>query len=194
MDQRLRLENRRTGEVLHLRRVRDGQQIILELEGGVPAHGEGPLLHIHLSQREEGIVTSGVLTGQLGGERVTIRTGERAVFPAGVSHRWWNEDDAPLSFSGRAVPAADLDRFLQAVFAAVNAAPSGRPSPFYMAHILSRHRHTQRLVAIPALVQRILFPIVIAIGGLLGKYRGDDWPGAPAACTGAPEVDVASTR
>ena len=25
-------------------------------------------------------------------------------------------------------------------------------------------------------------------GRILGKYRGDSWPGSPESCTGAPEV------
>jgi hypothetical protein len=37
-------------------------------------------------------------------------------------------------------------------------------------------------------MQRIVFPLILLIGGVLGKYRGDDWPGSPASCTGAPEV------
>jgi hypothetical protein len=29
--------------------------------------------------------------------------------------------------------------------------------------------------------------VVLFIGLILGKYRGDSWPGSPASCTGAPE-------
>jgi len=33
-------------------------------------------------------------------------------------------------------------------------------------------------------------PIAVFIGTLVGKYRGDTWPGAPATCTGAPDVEL----
>jgi hypothetical protein len=86
------------------------------------------------------------------------------------------------------IPAVDLDRYLQAVFAILNASSTGRPSVFYIAHALWRHRHTQASLVPPRFVQRILFPVVLLIGRILGKYRGESWPGSPESCTGAPEV------
>jgi hypothetical protein len=96
-----------------------------------------------------------------------------------------------VEFSGRAIPAADLDRYLQAVFAVLNASASGRPSLFYIAHIARRHRHTQGFMTPPLAIQRIVFPLVLLVGYILGKYRGNAWPGCPESCSGAPEVDAA---
>jgi hypothetical protein len=110
------------------------------------------------------------------------------VLPAGVVHAWWNAGADVLEMSGRAVPAADLDRYLQAIFAVLNANPSGRPSIFYMVHVLWRHRRTQALASPPRVIQRTVFPFVLLVGRVLGKYRGDNWPGSPASCTGAPEA------
>ena len=120
---------------------------------------------------------------------LVVHTGEPAVFPAGVVHSWWNAGEDLLEFSGRATPACDLDRFLQAIFAVVNASPAGRPSLFYLAHVLWRHRHTQQPAVPPRLVQAIVFPVVLSVGRLLGKFRGTRWPGAPGSCGGAPEPD-----
>jgi mannose-6-phosphate isomerase-like protein (cupin superfamily) len=186
----LRLENRHTGERLCLRRVREDEQIVLEIEGELPPHREGPPLHVHIRQREEGTVVAGVLTGRVGDRAVVVRAGGSAVFPAGVPHRWWNEADQPLSFTGRAVPAGDFDQFLQRIFAVVNAGPATRPPLFYMAHVLYSHRRTQRLATIPMAVQRVLLPAVVFVGWLAGKYRSDAWPGAPASCPGASEVEA----
>ncbi len=61
--------------------------------------------------------------------------GRAAVFPAGVVHNWWNAGEDLLEFNGQAIPAVDLDRYLQAVFAILNASASGRPSIFYLAHL-----------------------------------------------------------
>jgi mannose-6-phosphate isomerase-like protein (cupin superfamily) len=193
MDTHLQLENRHTGETLRLRRIRDRGQVVLEIEGGLPPHRDGPPMHIHVNQHEEGAVLSGVLNGHVGTRTVTFRAGEACVFPAGVPHRWWNNGDEPLRFKGRAVPAADLDRFLQAVFAIANAGTAGRPSVFHMVHLLHRHRHTQRLAGIPVWLQRIVLPAVVVIGRVLGKYPARGWPGAPGSCLGAPEAEVERT-
>jgi quercetin dioxygenase-like cupin family protein len=181
----LRLENRHTREVLIMRRVRQGDEFVLEIEGSVPPKGEGPPLHVHLIEREEGEVVAGVLSAIVGGTEIKVRTGESAVFPAGVPHRWWNAEDQALRTKGRVVPVADLDRFLQGIFAVANAGQAGRMPLFYVAHVLYRHRRTQRLAAMPWAVRSVVFRAVVFVGWLLGKYRGDAWPGAPKSCPGA---------
>lgn len=184
----LELENRKTGEILRMRRRRDADgQTVLTMDGSLPPGASGPPLHIHFQQREEGIVRAGSVGAQVGNQKTVVRAGGTAVFPAGVVHKWWNAGDDLLEFSGRVVPAVDLDRFLQAVFAVLNASPSGRPSIFYIAHVAWRHRHTQALAIPPRAIQWIIFPFILLIGHILGKYRGDHWPGSPASCPGAPE-------
>jgi hypothetical protein len=170
-----------------MRRVHHGDQILLEIEGSLPPKREGPALHVHMMEREEGEVVSGVLSAIVGGKTIKAVAGEHGVFPAGVPHRWWNAEDQPLQLKGRVVPVIDLDRYLQAIFAVVNAGPAGRPPLFYAAHVAYRHRHTQRLATVPLAVQRIVFPAVVFVGWLLGKYRGN-WPGAPKDCPGSPET------
>jgi len=97
-----------------------------------------------------------------------------------------------LENSGYAVPVVDLDRFLQALFAVLNASPDGRPSIFYLAHVLWRHRNTQLVAVPPPPIQKIVFPILLLIGHILGKYRGSSWPGSPESCPGAPLVDASA--
>jgi mannose-6-phosphate isomerase-like protein (cupin superfamily) len=185
----LTITNRHTGEILQMHRVRDASgQVVLMLEGSLPPHSDGPPLHVHLREREQGYVAAGTLGAIVGGKEITAKTGESVDLPAGIPHRWWNAGETLLEFNGRAVPVVDLDRYLQAIFAVLNASTSGRPSLFYMAHILRRHRDTQAMSAVPAIVQKIVLPVVLLIGHVLGKYRGDDWPGSPASCPGAPEV------
>jgi mannose-6-phosphate isomerase-like protein (cupin superfamily) len=191
VDNFLRLELRHTGEVLRMRRVRDSQgHTILALDGSLPARADGPPLHIHFHEREEVIVRAGTLGAQIGDEKVVVPTGGTAVLPAGVVHKWWNAGDDLLELSGRAIPANDLDRYLQAIFAVLNASPSGRPSIFYIAHVAWRHRHTQALEMPPRAIQRVIFPLILFVGRVLGKYRGLSWPGSPESCPGAPLVDA----
>jgi len=187
MDNFLTLVNRHTGEVLKLRRFRNADgQVILTLDGTLPAHSSGPPVHVHFQEREEGSVKAGTLGARVGDQKIVVPTGGSAVFAPGVVHAWWNAGEDLLEFSGRAIPVVDLDRYLQGVFAVLNASASGRPNLFYLAHVLWRHRHTQALMTPPRAVQRILFPVILLVGRILGKYRGDSWPGSPESCTGAP--------
>jgi hypothetical protein len=191
VDNFLQLELRHTGEILRMRRVRDSEgQTILALDGSLPPRADGPPLHIHFHQREEGIVKAGTLGAQVGTEKIIVPTGGTAVLPAWVVHKWWNAGDELLELSGRTIPAGDLDRYLQAIFAVLNASQSGRPSIFYIAHVAWRHRHTQALAMPPRAIQRVIFPLIFFVGRVLGKYRGSSWPGSPESCPGAPLVDA----
>lgn len=189
----LRLANRHTGEVLELRReMRDGATVIA-LGGTLPAHREGPPLHIHHLEDEEGVVSAGTLSAELGGQRLTVGLGETVRLPRGVPHRWWNDGDEPLGFDGYVTPAIDLDRYLQAVFEVMNAGAPNRPSLFYMAHVALRHRRTQTVLVMPPMIQALVFRLVVVVGTILGRYRGAEWPGCPARCTGAPEPSRSET-
>ena len=188
-DRFLTLEQRQTGEILRMRRVRgiDGQTVLI-LEGSMPPGTGSPPLHVHLDSRETIVVQAGSLGIRIGREKFEVPAGKTTVVPPGVLHTWWNAGDELLRLSGRAVPAGDLDRFIQALWAVLNASTSGRPSIFYLAHVLWRHRRTQVIALPPRAIQRMLFPLVLLIGTALGKYRGADWPGSPSSCTGAPET------
>ena len=191
MDSFLTLENRHTGEILRMRRERDASgQIVLTIEGSLPPRMNGPPIHVHFHQREEGGVKAGLLGARVGNEKIIVSAGETAVFPAGIVHSWWNAGEDLLELSGHAIPAVDLDRYLQALFAVLNASTSGRPSVFYLAHVLWRHRHTQAVMTPPIAIQRVVFPLVLLVGRILGKYRGTSWPGSPESCGGAPQVEA----
>lgn len=182
----LQLVNRHTGEFLEIRRaVRDGVRV-LELRGSLPPHQEGPPRHIHHLEDEEGRVTAGTLSAELGEERIEVGPGQTLRLPRGVAHRWWNQGDIPLAFEGWVQPAVDLDRYLQAIFEVMNAGPKNRPPLIYLAHVALRHRHTQTVLAMPRPLQAVVFRAAVLFGTLLGRYRGTDWPGCPARCVGAP--------
>jgi mannose-6-phosphate isomerase-like protein (cupin superfamily) len=186
------IHNRHTGEMLRMRRERDvSGQVILIIEGSLPPRRNGPPPHVHFQEQEEGAVQAGTLGARVGDQTLVVQAGENAAFPAGVVHSWWNAGETLLEFNGRVVPAVDLDQYLQALFAVLNASATGRPSIFYVAHVLWRHRRTQQVVMPPAPIQRILFPVVLLIGRVLGKYRGQSWPGCPETCPGAPLSETA---
>src|SRR6476661_4506025 len=138
----LRLENRHTGERLTLRRVQRDRETWLHLKGTLPPHQEGPPMHVHFVEDEEGYVTSGTLSYVVNGREGRARAGESTTIPMGAPHRWWNAGDDLLAFHGVAKPAVDFDRYVQAIFDVINAGPSGRPPLFYLAHVALRHRRT----------------------------------------------------
>src|SRR5262245_45041366 len=182
------LENRHTGERLELNRVTRNGETWLAVRGSLPAHRKGPPLHVHLREAEEFNVISGTLSALNNGRRVQLRGGESATFPAGSVHKWWNDGDETLVAEGYVKPVVDLDRLLQAMFEVVNSGPPERPSLFYMAHVMWRHRRTQRMIIMPRPIQAVVIPLIVLVGTLLGRYRGTDWPGSPARCRDAPFV------
>jgi len=143
-------------------------------------------MHIHFAEDEEGYIRSGTLSAVVDGRQFTVGRGESTRIPRGVAHRWWNDGNDLLEFDGYARPVEDLDRYLQAMFEVMNAGPPERPSLFYMAHVAVRHRRTQSVLVMPRPIQHMLFRLIVAVGTLLGRYRGTDWPGCPARCSGAP--------
>lgn len=181
------LELRHTGERLTLRRVRAANGIEeMLLAGSLPPQREGPPLHLHTQEEEYGEVLSGTLSATVGDKQLVLEAGASARFPKGCPHRWWNAGTQDVVFQGVVTPVVDLDRFLQAIFEVMNSAPAGRPSMFYMAHVLHRHRHSQKALIMPLVLQPVLLPVIVFVGTLLGKYRGSTWPGCPSSCTGAP--------
>jgi quercetin dioxygenase-like cupin family protein len=190
----LRLHNRHTGEVLTLQRQHQDGELVLTLQGTLPPHQQGPPMHIHYVEEEEGRVTAGRLSADIGGQRVEAGPGESVRLSPGVPHRWWNEADEAVAFEGRARPVADLDRYLQAIFEVMNAGAPSRPPLFYLAHVALRHRRTQAVLIMPRLMQAVLFRAVVVLGTVLGRYHGTEWPGCPHRCTGAPENETDIAR
>jgi mannose-6-phosphate isomerase-like protein (cupin superfamily) len=183
----LTVNNRHTDEALNLRRVRRDGEVWIALSGTLPPGREGPPMHVHYLEDEECHVTAGTLSFVVNGREGTVGPGESTTIPRGAPHRWWNAGDELLAFHGYAGPAADFDRYLQAIFDVVNAGPAGRPPLFYLAHVVLRHRRTQAVTVLPGPIQAVLFRVVVGIGTLLGKYRGTDWPGCPSRFREAPE-------
>lgn len=174
------LENRHTGERLEVRRVmRDGTPC-LELKGSLPPRREGPPLHVHFQEDEELTVIAGTLSAEVDGRVFQVPAGGTATLPKGSAHRWWNDGDETLVIEGITRPVVDLDVYVAAAFDVLNSGPANRPLLFYMAHLARRHRNTQAVLFAPRWLQAVLVPAVIAVGTLVGRYRGTGWPGCPA--------------
>jgi mannose-6-phosphate isomerase-like protein (cupin superfamily) len=194
-DRPLKIGLTNTGERLELLRKKGANGIEeLHVRGSLPAHREGPPLHVHFEEDERAVVVSGTVSCTVDGKQFPARAGEAIHFPKGSVHTWRNDGDEELVMHGVVTPVVDLDRYLQAVFEVLGSGPPNRPPCFYLAHLLHRHRKTQLMPFVPRAVQSVVLPIFVFIGTILGKYRGTDWPGCPSRCTGAPLAADSAAR
>jgi mannose-6-phosphate isomerase-like protein (cupin superfamily) len=160
-----------------LRRVpgRTGDRIEGE---NLVAPGKGPVMHVHHRQEEGFTVLEGRLGYQRLGEPVSYAgPGESVAFPPGVPHKFWNAGSGTLRCAAYIEPADNLEYFLSGIFAAQRRRGGDRPALFDAAFLARRYRSEFAMVEIPSVVQRVLFPLVVAVGHLLGRY--DHFAGAP---------------
>jgi mannose-6-phosphate isomerase-like protein (cupin superfamily) len=165
------IENGHGEALTFLRVVRgpDGDRVDAE---GRALPGAGPPMHVHHLQEEAMQVVTGKLGYQVLGEEPKFAgPGELKVFAPGVPHKWWNAGADELVTTGWCKPAYNIEFFLGAIFASMKSTGKGRPSIFDAAYLTTRYRSEYAMLAIPAPVQRIVFPVVVLIGRLLGKYE-----------------------
>jgi mannose-6-phosphate isomerase-like protein (cupin superfamily) len=153
------LVNRHTTERLVLRHADDGRDVV-HLRGTLEPGRPGPPLHVHLRSDERGRVLAGTVGVRIGRRTSTHGPGSALFLPKGVPHTWWNAGDDLLEMEGEVDEAGAFIPFLAGVFELVNASPTGRPSLPRLAKLLRAHRDEYRLAAVPALVERVLFPVM----------------------------------
>jgi quercetin dioxygenase-like cupin family protein len=149
----------------------DEQGEYLEVTNTV-SPGSGPPMHVHHLQEEGLTVERGTMGWQrLGEEEHLARSGESVTFAPGEVHRFWNAGDDELVCSGYVRPPDNLEYFLTQIYGSMRSNGGRRPRLFDTAYLLSRYRSEFGMADIPPPVQRVVFPIVVAIGRLLGRHR-----------------------
>ena len=145
----------------------DGVRIDVE---GVARPGAGPPMHVHYLQDEGVRVVSGKLGYQVLGSQPQIAgPGEAVVWPAGTPHKWWNAGSEELRSTGWCKPPDNIEFFLGGLFASTKE-NGGRPGLFDVAFLLTRYRTEFGMIDMPALMLKIVMPIVYAAGTVMGKY------------------------
>lgn len=156
-------------------RGRDGNR--LEIEVFAPPNVGAPM-HLHHLQDESITVVAGKIGLQFDGEPPRYaEAGETILLPRGVGHRWWNAGTTELRCTGWATPSNNLEYFLAALFASMKRSGGKRPGFFDAAFLLTRYRSEIRMLDIPAVVQKVVFPVLLVAGRLLGKF--DKFKDAP---------------
>ncbi|MDQ7053772.1 MAG: cupin domain-containing protein [candidate division KSB1 bacterium] len=138
--------------------------------------GIGPPEHIHPIIEERFKVVSGQLHALVNGKERMVSEGEELIVPPGTAHRWWNTTDDEVHIEYVVSPALPLDRFLESVFALVQAGKAnkkGLPGPLRMAPILQKHWDVLYLANPPLFIQKIVMGVLAVVARLIGY--GDEY-------------------
>lgn len=129
-------------------------------------------MHIHHYQEEALTVEQGRIGYQRPGEPPQFAgPGDTVAFRPGEPHRFWNAGEGELRCTGYIEPADNVEYFLTELYASTRRSGGKRPDPFDAAFLIRRYRSEFAMVDIPAAVQRFIFPVQVAIGRWLGRYR-----------------------
>ena len=165
------IDNGAGEQIVFLRKIPGPRGGRLEVENVVKP-GAGPPMHVHHFQEEALTVQQGKIGYQRPGEPAQFAgPGETVTFKAGDAHKFWNAGETDLKCSGYVEPADNIEYFLTALYDSVKRNGGGRPGPFDAAFLMTRYRSEFGMREIPAVVQRLVFPLQVALGRLLGKYR-----------------------
>ena len=149
--------------------INDEHGGMLEIENQVQP-GSGPPMHVHMVQDESLTVIQGKIGAQVAGEEPTFHgPGETVTFLRGVAHRFWNAGDDILICKGWAKPAYNLEYFLTQIYTSTKD-NGGRPSIFDGAYLQMKYASEFELLTIPTFVKKVMFPIIVFIGKIAGKY------------------------
>ena len=152
-------------------RRRDERGEYLEGHNSV-APSAGPPMHVHHRQEESLTVQRGTLGYQRKGQpEQTALPGETVTFPPGDAHRFWNAGDDELLCTGVIRPPDNVEYFLGEIFASMKRHDGKRPGIFDAAYLSHRYRSEFEILEAPAPVRRLVFPMIVAVGTLLGLHR-----------------------
>ena len=148
---------------------RDGDRLLVD---GTTEPGAGPPMHVHWLQTETLRVESGRIGYAIAGESDRFAgPGEIVSFGPGVEHRFWNAGEDELVCDGWVGPPDNLEYFLTKMFASMEATGGKRPRMYDTAFLLTRYRSEFGMTEIPQPVQTLLFPVLLAVGRVLGWHK-----------------------
>ena len=76
-----------------------------------------------------------------------------------------------LRMTGWCRPPHNIEFFLGTLFASTKENGGGRPNLFDAAFLMTRYRTEYAMLDMPAMVRRVVVPIVYAVGSVIGKYK-----------------------
>ena len=162
------IDNGHGEKITFLRLVKDPAGDWLEIEGTAMPNA-GPPMHVHFLQEEGFAVVNGKIATQVFGEEPKFGgEGESVVFKAGTPHKFWNPGTEPLLIKGWIKPANNLEYFLAELYKST-AENGGRPGTFDSAWLMHHFRSEFDMVELPGFVKKVVFPVVLFFGKIMGK-------------------------
>jgi len=146
---------------------------------GMEEPGVGPPMHVHFKQQEKVKVEKGKMRIKTLTKEFSLTEGQEYVFLPGEAHQFWNEGDQTLHYSGHVKPSNNYEYFIKHIYQSANEASDDKPGPFDAAFLLTKYKSEMDMLVIPKPVKLIVFPILLAIGKLTGKFT--KFADAPAA-------------
>jgi len=151
---------------------------ITEFEG-TDEPGIGPPMHAHFKQEEQVKVVKGKMRVKTMTKEFSLTEGQAYVFAPGEAHQFWNEGDQTLHYTGHVKPSNNYEYFIRHIYQSANEANDDKPGPFDAAFLLTKYKSEMDMLVIPKPVKIAVFPILLAIGKLKGKFK--KFADAPAA-------------
>lgn len=165
------LKLNKNGETLIITRsARDSNGLITEFEG-IEEPGTGPPMHVHFKQEELVRVTKGRMRVKTLSKEFTLTEGQEYIFEPGEAHRFWNEGDRPLHYSGHVKPSNNYEYFIKHIYLSANEAGDDKPGPFDAAFLLTKYKSEMDMLVIPKPIKKLVFPVLMVVGKLLGKFK-----------------------
>lgn len=144
----------------------------LVIDHFLPPHTDTFAEHVQLNQEERFEILSGTATYSLKGVRGSAGLGEVIVVPYGTPHQNpWNESDDELVFRHETRPDLGSEIFFESLFSLAQAGKTndkGEVSPLQILVIGSRLESQTYVTNIPVAIQRVMNPLLGAIGRWLG--------------------------
>jgi len=164
------IENGAGDRITFLGRVSGASGDLLVVEN-VLHPGGGLPMHVHHHQTERLTVRTGRLAWQRAGEPPAYAgPGETVVFAPGEPHRYWNPGEGELRCTSSIDPAGNAEYVLAALYDSQKRSGGKAPDPFDTAFLARRYRSEFTMTAVRPLQERFVFPLLLAVGSLFGKF------------------------
>lgn len=138
---------------------------------GTDEPGVGPPMHVHFRQEEKIKIEKGKMRVKTLTNEFSLTEGQEYTFKPGEAHQFWNEGDQTLHYTGHVKPSNNYEYFISHIYQSANDANDDKPGKFDAAFLLTKYKSEMDMLVIPKPVKLLMFPILLGIGKLTGKFK-----------------------